>query len=250
MNGSPPTLSALPAELLLQILTHLPPSSRVSLSLVSKHFHHWTSPKHPSTLSTYPNTRCENLAITRYLTSHLLHRLNKRRCLLCGAVQSTTFFRSAVTPICKWHDGWFMALHPPPALESRIRGAVVWLARRGRTCWVALTRKYCVHEREVVGWFVEDCGCGCGSCGHFDVVCYVRAAAEGERPRSWRIRDVDGGERVVVVEERVWSGGFREQELESCSGLDSVQDGLLRTHSVEVPVIRFEDLQAVAKSEN
>lgn len=234
------SLTALPPELLLNILSYLSPSSRTSLLLVSKHFRRWATSKIPSASEIHPSARCEYLALTRYIAEYALLRHDRRRCVICSAVLARDFFHSEVTPICKWHDGWFMALQAPVALEQRFRDMLTEVAQRGKTRWVATTRKYCVHQREVVEWHVENCGCRCGSCGHFDVTCYVRISARDDKPMSWHLR-IDDSSTAIVVEKRGWIGGNGQACLSDLTSVEPLELDLLRICNVEVPVVRVEE---------
>ncbi len=236
-------LQTLPLELVLAITSHLPPSSLISLSLASKHFRQRIPTVPKTTYHAFASSsKCEQLAIARYTWEHWLLRSKRRRCVLCSVVQATDFFNSEVSAICKWHDGWFMAMKAPPTLEQDI-GFVLWgLQREARPYWVAVQRKFCVHEGEVLGWQRAGCRCRCESCGHLDVTCYVRVHGSDDWPKSWTLRTANRDGDAVVEEERVSSVRSGLGSPKTWSDFGAVRSVSLQAYHVEIPVVRIEDL--------
>ncbi len=167
-------LQDLPTELLLQIFNQLAPSARLSLRLSTKTFFR-RLPEVPSSSFTHCS-RCERNAFKRIFHERAFQKKEQRRCVLCGSIQSTDFFRGSV-PICKWHDAWFLYSLLLP--DTRANARIVTSSQNPGTAvaqWVPLDRSYCVHDRQIIGWDVPRCFCDCDSCGHFEVMCYFRAS--------------------------------------------------------------------------
>jgi hypothetical protein len=195
-------LVLLPVELLLAVVDYLPVSSIISLKLTSRHLYEWLPT--PSKATVARLSQCERIALERYVSeaAHLL--LHQRRCIICGGVQAFDFFRD-VAPICKWHDGWFMAAsHRPLVLEPSIRRRIRKLELENSSCWVTIERSYCVHRREVLGWFMKDCNCECNACGHFLVRCHIRVSQDRDGLRGWQL--VESADQTVIIEDRVADG--------------------------------------------
>ncbi len=168
-----PTLAGLPAELLWAIHDLLPLPSRIAMRLTSREISVRLS-LHNDT-SKADSRPCDRRAAMRYLEEAELTRLSQRRCILCGAVQSVDFFRDE-TPKCRWHDGWFVTSQIEAlCLEAWVGEIARKVIAEGRSLDLLLQRTYCAHARDVVGWFVDDCKCGCVSCGHFEVWCRIQS---------------------------------------------------------------------------
>ena len=236
----PANLDTLPAELLLDIADFIQPSTRASLRLVSRYFQYFL----PGNPSRYFKTAplCEQLAWNRARDERENINSRRRQCVLCNAVHPIELFR-ANDKICRWHDAWFMGTSLSPFIEKEARKKLVRDAASGRSGWVALKRMYCVHSREVIGWYVflnysqnikppwmllalfgartladcfhpsvdrhvATCGCECDSCGHFEMMCYMRLLPEPDCPRTWELTEDEDGKLCVLETRGSLSGGF------------------------------------------
>lgn len=180
------SLEALPTELLFLVTNHLPNSALLSLRLSSKHLY-LRLPSLPS-IHSKSHSHCESQALNRVITERALLALNQRRCILCNGVQSTDFFIGS-TPICQWHKGWFLYRCIPaeilPAIQAELQEESKIWGDPERQKWIAVKRMYCAHERNILGWHVGECCCGCDSCGWWQVTCYIRVS-----PGSKEVEDI------------------------------------------------------------
>ena len=231
-----PSLDSLPPELLFEIIDYLQSSARLSLTLVSKHFQSWIPTESKTLLK--DRSRCEAIAVRRFLQESQNRRSRKRRCVVCRGLYPEDFFRRTA-PICNWHDGWFMATTLSRHVEKSVMDRLEKVNPR-KTCWFALEREFCVHKREIVGWSVPDCRCNCDSCGHFEVTCYVRRSSQSNRPARWELSENGLG----VVEEGFVDGNGRNQSS-NMRGLNMLTTDVSRQrYKRTVPVLRLNDVKS------
>jgi hypothetical protein len=225
-------LEKLPLELLYEILKHLQPSSHVALHLCSRTLQRAVPTPRPSLLNA---SHCEREALKRYLYESETLRHGKRRCILCRTICSIGFFKSA-SPICQWHEGWFMALTSDRlCLEQSVRDKLERIRSMNHRCWIAMRREYCAHSREVIGWSASNCRENCNSCGHFEVTCYIRISPLDSIPRSWQLVHSTGPE-ATVVEAHLSAQHFRLLEFHSRYRPFLWQN----SHRLQVPVFWLE----------
>ena len=191
----PSNLDMLPPELLLEMAQHISPSTRESLRLASEHLQNRLPGVPRSYFKTAP--RCEQIAWSRFLNEGGSTGLGKRQCILCHAVLSRDFFRGDVS-ICKWHDGWFMSTSLPSFLDEATKKRLLEVQSRHPVKWIAFERQYCAHQKQIIGWHINKCCCNCNSCGHFEVICYVRVSGENDPPKSWELAQDNDGSLCVI----------------------------------------------------
>lgn len=192
-------LTTLPLELLWEVTSYLPESSRIALKLSNK-----------TLLLTIPNpprdwecnaSRCERKARRRYVNEGQEIAAGRRRCVNCDLVTYADRFPTSA-PLCKWHEPRFMSNSIPANLEPGIKTSLQEVAReRNGPTWIAFDRMYCAHSREVVGWHEAECNCECDSCGHFPVPCFVRVPCKRDT-RHWRSSKLT--EDGLSVDEEHW----------------------------------------------
>ena len=194
-------LATLPPELLTEITDHLQPSSQISLKLVNKSLSYGTPPVAPVDY----RDRCEVRAWRRFSRERENLQSDKKRCIVCDALELRRMFRDN-TPICRWHDGWFIKTYLPQWAEPSMKEMYQRLARNSTTVqWFAISREFCAHRRNVIGWDSHECNCECNSCGHFEVTCYLRLAPQSDDLRSWEIFG-DGEGAPCVIEQHGLNG--------------------------------------------
>lgn len=172
------SLLRLPNELLHYILSYLPWPAQLSLQHVCRDLYGST----PSLRAFMAGQQslCEQNVSLRANEENSNQRSGKRRCVTCGQLAPSTWFRRDTTPICKWHDGWFMKRGIPDTLELDLRRRL-HAQSSNLDCWASFPRRYCAHSKEVINWTVRNCNCRCEFCGHFEVTCYVRISrTEGQ----------------------------------------------------------------------
>lgn len=179
---TPSRMHKLPVELLHAISHYLPDSSLIALKLSSKQLMSMV-------VSPRPDWRrsanyCEKRAACRYLSEAQDAGCDKRTCVLCG----TYAYEDGLIdgkPICKAHEGRFMALTTPSCLEPGLKTRLRNLAKElSSAVWISFERTLCVHQKLVMNWDdgPRSCGCDCESCGHWTIRCYVRVASPSSDP--------------------------------------------------------------------
>lgn len=191
----PRRLDDLPLDVLLEIFDYVPTSTMVSLTLVKKRFN-WlfTRKKYLRHLHRTPGgmSLCEAAEVARSHGELRLKRAALRRCRLCrGDFPDDEVWFEGLAPFCRNHEGLFESPEIPEFIDEKTRQRLKAQARSG-TCWVALKREFCCHQRRVKGWAkpIEPC-CECDHCGHYDVTCIVRISRKDDVPISWE-RSKDG----------------------------------------------------------
>lgn len=174
-------ISDLPLELLLEISSYLTPSSLIALKLASKQFYATT----PAPLGAWYKiaTDCEKAATHRTIQERTELIGGRRKCIMCGILAPVRRF-SGDAPICKWHQARFMSSSMPEYLENPIKIQLLLMTRQAEDAvWIPVTRYYCAHEREVIGWHISTCTCACNSCGLHKVTCLVRVSPKMDTPQ-------------------------------------------------------------------
>lgn len=179
MSGA--TLTDLPPELLLEVISHLPISSLISFKLACKQAWFTAPTPPPNWLKTA--TDCQRIATYRATRERKELLGGRRRCVHCGILAPSRRFPGAA-PLCKWHQARFMSSCIPEHMESSLKIRLLLLTReKDEAAWIAVKRMYCAHERETIGWHVTECSCNCDSCGHFEVECLVRISPRMDTPQ-------------------------------------------------------------------
>ncbi|KAK0262958.1 hypothetical protein B0A54_03910 [Friedmanniomyces endolithicus] len=194
-SSSAITISSLPPELLLLITDYLPVSAIVSLKLTSNHLYHATPlPKaYHAKPAFHALPLCEQRALRRNLDEAADLATGRRQCLLCNCLLHLRFFPNDGAT-CDLHSGRYMSTSLPPGLDAPTKARLERLAGFSQEAyWVAISRQLCIHTGRVVRWDVPACECGCDSCAHVSVVCYIRISHSSLRPSGWWLRsDHDG----------------------------------------------------------
>jgi len=204
LTSSAITISWLPPELLLLITEYLPLSTVISLQLTSKHLYQATPlPKaYHAQPAFHALPLCEQKALRRNLNEAADLATGRRRCLLCNCLLHLRFFPNDGA-MCDLHDGRHMSTSLPPGLDESTKARLQRLAgcASGSYC-LTLERLLCLHTGRVVQWDVPACECGCDSCAHVSVICYLRISNSSLGPSGWWLKSVDGGERRVLEHDK------------------------------------------------
>ncbi|KXS98843.1 hypothetical protein AC578_10846 [Pseudocercospora eumusae] len=180
MTMDKPGLTDLPPELLLEIVTYLSTSSLISLKLASRHL--FSTTPSPSQDWFKAASDCEKTAWERAVNERKERAGGRRKCVHCGILAQLRRFPSNA-PLCHWHQARFMSSTVPKFVDSSLKIRLLVLAReKQEPVWVRIRRTYCVHARAIVGWHIGSCGCGCNSCGHFEVACLIRIWSHLDAP--------------------------------------------------------------------
>lgn len=177
------SLTDLPPELVLEVISHLSnsPSSLISLKLASKQL--WFTAPQPPTDWLKTATDCQRTAAYRATRERKELLGGRRRCVHCGILAPTHRFQGTA-PLCKWHQARFRSNSIPKHMESSLKIRLLLLTReKEEAVWIPITRMYCAHERETVGWSIFKCTCTCDSCGHFEVQCLLRISPMLDTPQ-------------------------------------------------------------------
>lgn len=189
------TLINLPTEMLLLDTSYLLHSGLVSLKLTNRNLHHRIPPLGAGQLKTA--TACEKKATRRYIKERADELAGRRTCVLCDGLQPLLRFESPGMPVCKWHDGWFIAKSPPVYLEPGLLHRLAQCSRPSSSSrWFAIPRSMCLHCKDTLLWDVHHCQCpkgGCDSCGMLKVTCFVRLSSISDTPRSSQLRKTADG---------------------------------------------------------
>jgi len=142
------SLTDLPPELVLEVISYLSnsPSSLISLKLASKQL--WFTAPEPPTNWLKTATDCQRTAAYRATRERKELLGGRRRCVHCGILAPTHRF-PGTAPLCKWHQARFRSNSIPKHMESSLKIRLLLLTReKEEAVWIPITRMYCAHERE------------------------------------------------------------------------------------------------------
>ncbi len=216
--------------------------------LASKHLFHATPlPKaYHAKPALHALPLCEQKAIRRNLNEAADLATGRRRCLLCNCLLYLRFFPNDGAT-CDLHSGRYMSTSLPSGLDASTKARLERLAGFAKEAyWVAISRPLCVHSNQVGQWDVLACECGCDSCAHVSVVCYIRISDSSVRPLGWWLKSSDGGEsRVLEYDARASVSSSRQQSCSEGAGWRTVPGEAL-VCSRAVPVMAFEVAETIA----
>lgn len=175
----PTNISALPAEILLQINSYLSRASLLALHLTCKHFTPYTSPLFKTRVKHNSTSVCSRNLARRCLSEAAELRSGRKRCPLCRQLKEARSYREG-DAVCRDHDGMRVALsiNVLTSLDdvTRTRFEETRIDMQGDHRWVSINRKACLHCQSLMGWRGPGCKCEhrCRVCRLMDIQCFVR----------------------------------------------------------------------------